>query len=93
VVKLKLKRLGAPHKPSYRIVVMDSKKSPGSDYIEAVGTYRPLESDETKQITFEEEKVLSWLAKGAQPTEKTLALLKKTKLWKKYIDSKNHKEA
>lgn len=93
MVKLKLKRLGAPHKPSYRIVVMDSKKSPGSDYIEAVGTYRPLESDETKQITFEEEKVLSWLAKGAQPTEKTLALLKKTKLWKKYIDSKNHKEA
>jgi small subunit ribosomal protein S16 len=93
VVKLKLKRLGAPHKPSYRIVVMDSKKSPGSDYIEALGTYRPLESDETKQVTFDEAKVLSWLNKGAQPTEKTLALLKKAKLWKKFIDSKNLKEA
>lgn len=93
MVKLKLKRLGAPHKPSYRIVVMDSKKSPGADYIEAVGAYRPLEKDEEKQVSFDEEKVISWLKKGAQPTEKTLALLKKAKLWKKFIDSKNLKEA
>jgi len=93
VVKLKLKRLGAPHKPMYRIVAMDSRKTPQSNYLELIGTYQPLIQEEDKQILIDEAKLFKWLNQGAQPTEKTLALLKKVKLWQKFVDSKNHKEA
>ncbi len=91
MVKLKLKRMGTKHKPTYRIVVMNSTKAPSSDYIDLVGFYYPQESDESKKIRIDEEKALYWLKNGAQPTEKTLVLLKKEKIWKKYIESKNNK--
>lgn len=93
MVKLKLKRLGAPHKPMYRIVAMDSQKTPQSSYLELIGTYQPLIQDKEKQILIDETKLFKWLQQGAQPTEKTLAILKKVKLWQKFVDSKNHKEA
>jgi len=92
VVKIKLKRLGAPHKPCFRIVVQDSRRSPVSSYIDLLGTYRPLEEDANNKVRIDEEKTLDWLRKGAQPTDKTLALLKHAKIWSKYIDSKSHKE-
>jgi small subunit ribosomal protein S16 len=91
VVKLKLKRMGTKHKPTYRVVVMNATKAPNGDYIDLIGTYFPLEADDAKKVNFDEEKTISWLKKGAQPTEKTLALLKKAKIWKKYIESKNNK--
>jgi small subunit ribosomal protein S16 len=91
VVKLKLKRMGAKHKPTYRIVVMNSTKAPNGDYLDLIGTYYPQEVDDAKKVNINEEKALSWLSKGAQPTEKTLVLLKKAKVWKKYIESKNNK--
>jgi len=77
----------------YRIVAMDSQKTPQSSYLELIGTYQPLIQDEEKQILIDETKLFKWLQQGAQPTEKTLAILKKVKLWQKFVDSKNHKEA
>ena len=91
MVKLKLKRMGTKHKPTYRIVVMNSTKAQNSDYIDLLGTYFPQESDEAKKVKLDEEKTINWLIKGAQPTEKTLVLLKKAKVWKKYIESKNNR--
>jgi len=91
VVKIKLIRMGAKKKPSYRIVIMDSKKSVKSSYIDLLGTYNPLEVDESKIIHLDEEKTLSWLRKGAQPTDKSRSLLKKVKLWEKFMASKNKK--
>ena len=92
MVKIKLKRLGALHKPCFRIVVQDSRKSPVSSYIDLLGTYRPLEEDPNNKVTIDEEKTIAWLKKGAQPTDKTLALLKHAKLWQKFIESKRNKE-
>ncbi len=92
MVKIKLIRIGAPHRPSYRIVVMDSKKSTRSDYIDLVGSYHPLESDDKKRAILNEEKALEWLRKGAQPTDKVKVILQKAKIWQKFITMKNQKE-
>ncbi|MDD4028961.1 MAG: 30S ribosomal protein S16 [Caldisericia bacterium] len=92
MVKIKLKRLGAPHKPCFRIVVQDSHKSPVSRYIDLLGTYQPLEKDANDKVQIDEAKTIDWLKKGAQPTDKTLALLKHTKIWSKFVESKHDKE-
>lgn len=75
MVKIRLRRIGARHKPLYRIVVADSKAARGGAFIEVVGTYNPLTDPEV--ITIEESKAIKWLEQGAQPTDTTYRLLAK----------------
>ena len=75
MLKIKLRRMGAPKRPSYRIVVADSKTSRGCAFIEIVGQYDPMTNPETLKV--EAEKAKSWIGKGAQPTETVRRLLKK----------------
>jgi small subunit ribosomal protein S16 len=75
MLKIKLRRMGAPKRPSYRMVVADSKTSRGGAFIEIIGQYDPMTDPET--IKVETEKAKSWISKGAQPTETVNRLLKK----------------
>ncbi|PPD58943.1 30S ribosomal protein S16 [Dehalogenimonas etheniformans] len=75
MLKIKLRRMGAPKRPSYRMVVADSKTSRGGAFLEIVGQYDPMTNPET--IKVEADKAKSWIAKGAQPTETVSRLLKK----------------
>ncbi|APV44213.1 small subunit ribosomal protein S16 [Dehalogenimonas formicexedens] len=75
MLKIKLRRMGAPKRPSYRMVVADSKTSRGGAFLEIVGQYDPMTNPET--IKVEAEKAKSWIGKGAQPTETVSRLLKK----------------
>ena len=75
-VKIRLNRMGAKKHPYYRIVVADSRAPRDGRFIEIVGNY-----DSTKEpavVNVDEEKVLGWLQKGAQPTDTVRILLKKT---------------
>lgn len=74
-VKIRLRRVGAKHQPSYRIVVADSRTPRGGRYIDQVGFYNPLTNPAT--ITIKPEKAIDWLRRGAQPTETVEILLKK----------------
>ncbi|HZS94038.1 MAG TPA: 30S ribosomal protein S16 [Chloroflexota bacterium] len=74
-VKIRLRRMGAKHQPSYRIVVADSRTPRNGRYIDQVGFYNPLTNPAT--ITVNSEKAVDWLKKGAQPTETVEILLKK----------------
>jgi small subunit ribosomal protein S16 len=65
-VKIRLVRTGAKGRPSYRIVVVDSRVSRAGKNIEILGTYNPLV--EPSAVKVDGEKVLSWIKKGAQPT-------------------------
>jgi len=75
MLKIKLRRMGAPKKPSYRLVVADSKTSRGGAFIEIIGHYDPMTNPET--IKVEADKAKSWISKGAQPTDTVSRLLKK----------------
>jgi len=74
-VKIRLKRMGAKKKPFYRIVVADSRSPRDGRFIEEIGTYDPLK--DPAEVKVDGEKVKSWIANGAQPTESVKALLKK----------------
>ncbi|MCH5184977.1 MAG: 30S ribosomal protein S16 [Oscillospiraceae bacterium] len=75
-VKIRLRRMGAKKAPFYRVVVADSRYPRGGRFIEEIGTYDPLTDPAT--INIDSEKAKKWLANGAQPTDTTRALLKKS---------------
>ena len=68
MVKIRLKRLGAAKRPSYRIVVQDARKPRDGTTIEEIGVYDPIAKEEA-QISFDEERARYWISVGAQPTE------------------------
>jgi small subunit ribosomal protein S16 len=72
---MRLRRMGAKHQPSYRIVVADSRSPRDGRYIDQVGFYNPLTNPAT--ITINQDKAVDWLRRGAQPTETVEILLKK----------------
>ncbi|MCD7894237.1 MAG: 30S ribosomal protein S16 [Erysipelotrichaceae bacterium] len=89
-VKIRLKRMGAKKAPFYRIVVADSKSKRDGRFIEQVGTYDPTKNPAV--ITVKEEAILSWLEKGAQPSDTVRSILRKEGIMKKFADQKNAKK-
>lgn len=74
-VKIRLRRMGAKHQPSYRIVVADSRSPRDGRYIDQVGFYNPLTNP--AEIRIDQEKATDWLRRGAQPTDTVAKLLSK----------------
>ena len=82
MVKIRLRRVGAKKKPSYRLVVADSRAPRDGAFIGIIGHYNPLTDPET--IVIDEEKALTWLRQGAQPTETAARLLSKVGIMEKF---------
>ncbi|HIQ80736.1 MAG TPA: 30S ribosomal protein S16 [Candidatus Scatavimonas merdigallinarum] len=74
-VKIRLRRMGAKKSPFYRIVVADSRYPRDGRFIEEIGYYNPL--TDPNEFKVDADKVKSWIANGAQPTDTVKALLKK----------------
>ncbi len=74
-VVLRMTRRGAKKKPFYRIVAADSRSPRDGKFLEMLGTYDPLKSE--NNIKIDAEKVNSWIKKGAKPSETVASLLKK----------------
>ena len=89
-VKLRLTRMGAKKKPTYRIVATDSRRPRDGQYLELVGTYAPVGAE--AQVKINEEVALKWLNNGAIPTDTVRSLLSKAGIMKKYADSKTKKD-
>ena len=82
MVKIRLRRTGAKKKPSYRVVVADSRAPRDGAFINIIGHYDPLTDPET--IVIDEEKALAWLRQGAQPTATAARLLSKVGIMDKF---------
>jgi len=67
--------MGAPKKPSYRVVVAEVTSPRDGAFIDIIGHYNPLTDPET--FTVDEEKAKNWLGQGAQPTDTVARLLTK----------------
>ena len=74
-VRIRLRRTGRKHQPSYRIVVADQEAPRDGRFVELLGHYYPRARE--RQIEVDREKTLAWLAKGAKPSETVTSLLKK----------------
>jgi small subunit ribosomal protein S16 len=77
-VKLRLRRVGATKRPSYRVVVADSRAPRNGRFVETLGHYNPLTSPAT--IKMDAERVNHWLTRGAQPSDAVARLLRKSGL-------------
>ncbi|WP_295631433.1 30S ribosomal protein S16 [uncultured Mitsuokella sp.] len=88
-VKIRLNRMGAKKNPFYRIVVADSRAPRDGRFIEVLGNYDP--SQNPAVVNVDEDKVLDWMNKGAQPTDTVKNLLSKQGLMAKFAEAKNAK--
>jgi len=83
-VKIRLARHGRKRVAYYYIVVADSRAPRDGKFIERIGDYNPNTNPAT--INLDIDKALSWLNKGAQPTDTVRAILSyKGVLLKKHL--------
>ncbi|MFC1908825.1 30S ribosomal protein S16 [Chloroflexota bacterium] len=82
MLKIRLRRVGAKKKPSYRIVVADARAPRDGAFVDIIGHFNPLSDPET--IVIQEERALHWLSQGARPTDTTARLLNKAGIMEKF---------
>ncbi len=73
MLKIRLRRTGARHQPSYRVVVADSRAARDGAFVDHLGHYNPRTEPPT--VVIDEEKALKWIRQGAQPSDAVRQLL------------------
>jgi small subunit ribosomal protein S16 len=73
-VRIRLTRVGATKRPSYRVVAIDSRKPRDGRALEILGFYDPLTDPATVQLNAE--RVEAWIGKGAKPSEMVVKLMR-----------------
>ena len=74
---IRLARYGAKKRPYYHVVVTDSRNARNSgNVLETVGKYNPmLAKTDEKRVVLNIEKIKSWMAKGAKPSDRVYRFL------------------
>ena len=73
MLKIRLRRTGARHQPSYRVVVADSRAARDGAFVDHLGHYNPRTEPPT--VVIDEEKAIKWIRQGAQPSDAVRQLL------------------
>ena len=77
MVSIRLMRMGDKKRPSYRVVVADSRRFRNGKFIENIGTYSPLPRN--AEVKLNMERVEYWIQKGAQPSDTVRSLIEKVR--------------
>lgn len=64
-----MQRQGRRNSPFFRISAVDQKSRRDGRVIEALGWFNPLESDPSKSLKLNAERIQYWLSVGAQPSD------------------------
>jgi small subunit ribosomal protein S16 len=78
MVRIRLRKTGLTHQPSYRIVVADIESPRDGRFLEIIGTYNPRTEPST--ILVKEDRAFHWMKNGAQPSESVARLFNQTGL-------------
>jgi len=73
-VRIRLSRVGATKRPSYRVVAIDSRRPRDGRALEILGFYDPLTEPATVQI--DGDRLAAWVSKGALPSATVARLIK-----------------
>ena len=76
MLKIRLRRQGAKFQPHYRVVVADSRSPRDGRFVTILGYYDPRTEPPT--IHLDGDQIASWVAKGAQPTDAVLRLMRQS---------------
>ena len=75
-LKIRLARAGTKKRPVYHVVVADSRYPRDGRFIERLGYFNPLlPKDNESRLKLDLDKVKSWMAKGAQPSDRVMRFL------------------
>ncbi len=69
--KIRLKRTGKRHQPSYRLVVVDEAKPRDGAVVDDLGFFNPIQDE----LEIDKGKAVQWLLWGAQPSDTARDLL------------------
>jgi len=81
MIKIRMARGGRKKKPVYTIVAADSRDPRDGKFLEKLGQYNPLTSDETKTlVNLKTDKISAWVKQGATMSDTVKSLLKRHKV-------------
>ena len=76
MLTIRMARAGTKKRPFYHVVVADSRAPRDGRFIERLGYFNPLlPKDKEERLKLDMDKVKSWIAKGAQPSDRVMRFL------------------
>jgi len=78
MVVIRLARGGAKKRPFFNIVAADKRNRRDGRFIERVGYYNPVATENEKGIVINAERLEHWVKNGAQVSETVARLLKQS---------------
>lgn len=81
-VRIRLQRHGRKKRPFYRLVAADARFQRDGRFLERLGHYNPL--TDPAEVVIDEDKVLKWLKRGAQPSDTAKNLLSQAGIWERF---------
>jgi len=83
--------MGRKRNPFYRVIVTDGRNPRQGTAVDDLGFYDPMK--DPAEIKIDEEKALTWLKDGAQPSDTARNLLSRAGVMKKLHEQKNSIES
>ena len=81
-VRIRLQRHGRKKRPFYRLVAADARAQRDGRFLERLGHYNPL--TDPAEVVIDEDRVLKWLKRGAQPSDTAKNLLSEAGIWERF---------
>ncbi len=82
MVRIRLRRVGSRHQPSFRIIAADRSSPRDGRFLEVLGHYNPRTEPATVRV--DEAKLFHWLKNGAQPSESVVRILRPLGTWDRW---------
>lgn len=82
MVRIRLRRVGARHQPSFRIVVADRESPRDGRFLEIIGNYNPRTEPST--VFVDEARLFHWMQHGAQPSDSVRQVLGSLGTWDRW---------
>ena len=79
MVRIRLRRVGSRHQPSFRIVVTDRESPRDGRFLEVIGHYNPR--TQPASVDVNEARLYHWLQHGAQPSHSMGQILPSAGSW------------
>ncbi|MCD4672842.1 MAG: 30S ribosomal protein S16 [Anaerolineaceae bacterium] len=82
MVRIRLRRTGSRHQPSYRVVAADKESPRDGKFLEILGHYNPRTEPST--IVLKEDRIYDWMSKGAQPSDSVVKIFNSVGLLERF---------
>ncbi|MCX7544296.1 30S ribosomal protein S16 [Marinicella gelatinilytica] len=79
MVKIKMVRHGSKRAPFYKVVATDSRNAGDGKALQRLGFYNPMARGQEVKLNLDIEGIESWVAKGAQVSDRINTLMKQAR--------------